>query len=48
MGLLLGNVFGCIVALVMAFIRPATLWLLPILIISQAVPTFAIAPLIVI
>lgn len=48
LGLLLGTVFGCIAALVMAFFRPATLWLLPILIISQAIPTFAIAPLIVI
>ncbi len=48
LGLMLGTLFGCITALSMAFFRPATLWLLPILLISQAIPTFAIAPLLVI
>lgn len=47
-GLLLGTLLGCFAALVMTFFRPLTLWLLPILIISQAIPTFAIAPLLVI
>lgn len=48
LGLLLGILFGGVAALTMAFVRPITLWLLPILIISQAIPTFAIAPLLVI
>lgn len=47
-GLLLGIVLGCTTALIMAFFRPATLWILPLVIISQAIPTFAIAPLLVI
>lgn len=48
LGLLLGTLLGCLVALLMAFYRPATLWFLPLLLISQALPTFAIAPLLVI
>lgn len=48
MGLILGIVFGCTTALIMAFFRQAAFWLLPILLISQAIPTFAIAPLLVI
>jgi putative hydroxymethylpyrimidine transport system permease protein len=48
LGFLLGIVFGCFTALLMAFFRPAKLWLLPILLISQALPTFAIAPILVI
>lgn len=48
LGLFFGILFGCMAALVMSFFRPLTLWLLPILLISQALPTFAIAPLLVI
>ncbi len=48
LGLLLGTILGCSTALLMAFFRPVTLWILPILLISQALPTFAIAPLLVI
>lgn len=48
LGLLLGTLFGCIMALTMSFLRPLRFWLMPILIISQALPTFAIAPLLVI
>ncbi len=48
LGLLLGVVLGCMAALAMAFFRPFSYWLFPILIISQAIPTFAIAPLLVI
>ncbi len=48
LGLILGVLLGGIAALVMTFFRPLALWLLPILIISQAIPTFAIAPLLVI
>lgn len=47
-GLLLGILFGCITALIISFFRPLARWLLPLIIISQAVPTFAIAPLLVI
>jgi putative hydroxymethylpyrimidine transport system permease protein len=47
-GLSLGIFLGCIAALSMAFFRPFTWWLLPVLVISQAIPTFAIAPLFVI
>ncbi len=48
LGLLLGAFLGCTTALLMTFFRPMTLWVLPILLISQALPTFAIAPLLVI
>jgi putative hydroxymethylpyrimidine transport system permease protein len=48
LGLFLGAIIGCSTALLMAFFRPITLWVLPILLISQALPTFAIAPLLVI
>ena len=47
-GLILGIVFGSCTALFMAYLRPAREWLLPVLLISQALPTFAIAPLLVI
>ncbi len=47
-GLLLATVLGGCFALSMIFFRPLKFWLLPILIISQALPTFAIAPLLVI
>jgi putative hydroxymethylpyrimidine transport system permease protein len=48
LGLVLGALLGCIAALLMAVFRPLSYWLLPILIISQAIPTFAVAPLLVI
>lgn len=48
LGLFFGFVLGSFAALAMAFFRPITRWFLPILIISQAIPTFAIAPLVVI
>jgi len=48
LGLLLGVIFGSFAALSMAYFRPVSFWLLPILIMSQAIPTFAIAPLLVI
>lgn len=48
LGLVLGTMLGCLGALIMAFFRPLKLWLLPLLIISQAIPTFALAPLLVI
>ena len=48
LGLLFGTLFGCFAALLMIFFRPIKLWFLPILLISQALPTFAIAPLFVV
>lgn len=48
LGLLFGTLLGCIAAISMAFFRPLNFWLLPILLVSQAIPTFAIAPLLVI
>lgn len=47
-GLALGILFACSAALSMTFFKPLGFWLLPIFIISQAIPTFAIAPLLVI
>ena len=47
-GLVLSFIFGTIGALLIIYFRPAQIWFFPILIISQALPTFAIAPLFVI
>lgn len=47
LGLALGVALGCASALVMAYFRPARQWLLPVLVVSQAVPVFALAPLLV-
>lgn len=48
LGLFIGMLFGSIAALIMASFRSVSLWVLPVLVISQAIPTFAIAPLLVI
>jgi len=45
LGLALGALFGAATALLLAAFRPARRWLLPLLLASQAVPVFAIAPL---
>lgn len=47
LGLALGTLLGVATALAMAAIKGATRWLLPVLVASQAVPVFAIAPLLV-
>jgi len=47
MGLFLGFVLGTASALCMAYFRPAQRWMLPVLVISQAVPVFALAPVLV-
>jgi putative hydroxymethylpyrimidine transport system permease protein len=47
-GFVLSLIIGCCGALTLACFRPARMWFLPILLISQALPTFAIAPLFVI
>ncbi len=48
LGLLCGIAAGMIAALILVYCRPARWWFLPIVIISQALPVFAIAPLFVI
>ncbi|MDJ0950731.1 MAG: ABC transporter permease [Alphaproteobacteria bacterium] len=47
MGLALGTTLGCLTALTMAYFRPARRWLLPVLVTSQAIPVFALAPMLV-
>ena len=47
MGLGFGFVLGIASALLMAYFRPARSWLLPVLVISQALPVFALAPVLV-
>ncbi len=47
LGLGLGAALGCACALTLAYFRPARLWLLPVLVASQAVPVFALAPILV-
>ncbi len=46
-GLLLGALFGMLSAILLIMIRPLKLFLLPLILLSQALPTFAIAPLLV-
>jgi putative hydroxymethylpyrimidine transport system permease protein len=48
LGLFLGTLTGIIGALGMAYFQPLRFWLLPLVVISQAIPTFAVAPLLVI
>ncbi|MDQ5909718.1 MAG: transporter permease [Pseudomonadota bacterium] len=47
LGMLLGTVLGGVSALTLSYSQRARRWLLPVLIASQAVPVFAIAPLLV-
>ncbi len=47
LGLVFGLGLGVASALLMAYFRPARQWLLPVLVISQAVPVFALAPVLV-
>jgi ABC-type nitrate/sulfonate/bicarbonate transport system, permease component len=47
-GFILSFLLGTFSALVLIYFHPLRLWFLPILLISQALPTFAIAPLFVI
>ena len=42
-----GTLLGCASALLLAAARPARLWLLPVLVVSQAIPVFALAPILV-
>ena len=47
LGLLFGTALGAASALVMAHLAAARRWLLPVLVVSQAVPVFALAPVLV-
>jgi len=47
LGLVLGTLLGGACALAMAAAAPVRRWLLPLLVISQALPVFALAPLLV-
>ncbi len=47
LGLLIGVALGVLLALSIVAFSPLQRWLLPILLISQAIPVFAIAPLLV-
>ncbi|GIK96552.1 MAG: ABC transporter permease [Alphaproteobacteria bacterium] len=47
LGLAIGAALGCATALIMSFFRPARRWLLPVVVVSQAIPVFALAPLLV-
>ncbi len=46
-GLVCGTILGALSALAMTAARPARRWLLPVLVISQALPVFALAPILV-
>jgi putative hydroxymethylpyrimidine transport system permease protein len=46
-GILLGSLIGAASALLLAASRPARRWLMPLLVVSQALPVFALAPLLV-
>ncbi len=45
LGLVVGTLLGSLSALCLAAFRPARRWLMPMLVVSQAIPVFAIAPL---
>ena len=46
-GLLIGTALGAISAIAMVAFRPVKRWLLPVMVISQAIPVFALAPILV-
>jgi len=46
-GLLIGSLLGVFSAIAMIAFRPVKRWLLPVMIISQAIPVFALAPILV-
>ena len=47
LGMLSGTILGCASALILIRSNTARNWLLPLLVISQAIPVFAIAPILV-
>ncbi|MFZ2315318.1 MAG: ABC transporter permease [Gammaproteobacteria bacterium] len=48
LGFILGIMLGCITALIASLCKPFAWWILPLVIISQAIPIFALAPILVI
>ena len=46
-GLIFGTIIGTLSALAMSYFAPARQWLMPVLVISQAIPVFALAPILV-
>lgn len=47
LGLIMGVLSGCVVAILLMMIQPLRLFLLPLMLISQALPTFVVAPILV-
>lgn len=47
MGLIMGTLSGCILAILLMMIKPLRLFLLPVMLMSQALPIFVVAPLLV-
>ena len=47
LGLLTGGTFGFVLAMILAYYNGLRHWLLPLIVISQAIPVFALAPLFV-
>ena len=47
LGLTFGIILGTITAILIGYFVPARQWLMPVLVISQAVPVFALAPILV-
>lgn len=47
LGLLIGLLFGASLALAMILSRSLQSWLMPVIVVSQAIPVFALAPLLV-
>ncbi len=47
LGLLFGTILGALAALLMAALPPVQRWLMPVLVLSQAIPVFTLAPLLV-
>lgn len=48
LGLIYGTLIGMLTAILAILFKPLRFWLIPIIVISQAIPTFAIAPLLVV
>lgn len=46
-GLILGTILGALAALAMSALPPVQRWLMPVLVISQAIPIFALSPILV-
>ncbi|MDY3331467.1 MAG: ABC transporter permease [Pelistega sp.] len=48
LGMLLGCGSGFLCALLLQLVKPLRVWLLPILVVSQAIPVFALAPILMV